>query len=237
MDRPFVAVKAMVSGIIQQHKENAIRLLNQIESLLTWIVGFSIGGISLIVTDISEFSEAFSRPLIKCVLTLLVLSIVTGILFRIACYFIQVYNDQIQVYIETAFSDKEFMEIDAEDISNETDIKEVLRRLKIDFGEDLSGVLIHYEAVPEEGKILILEDVKKHYKKTADWAKKDYELAISHVNDTLQKAYGYTSYQLSAIMKDETANKWQFWIKTAFCSFIASCITFIAVIILLCVAY
>ncbi|SES06541.1 hypothetical protein [Pedobacter rhizosphaerae] len=240
MKRPFDSVRDLIYLRVKQSKEDIKFRMEQIDNLMVWVVGFSIGGLSLIVSDFTKLSENFSYWIIKSVLLLLVLSITAGIVFRIACYFINIYNEQIQVYVETAFSNEEMMEIDAEDLTDEPEVEEVLRRLQVDFGQDVQQILAAYTNVDMSqpaNRDFLLNDLKQHYKKVAMWAKKDYEIAIEFAKDTMQKAYGYSNKQLDRAFTDNVSLKWQFWVRAAFTSFIISCLAFIAVILIFSIAY
>lgn len=240
MKRPFDTVREAIFELMQNHKQHSKELIEQIDKLLLWVVGFSIGGLSLIVSNLATFSKGFNYGILKSILILLSISIISGIVFRIACYFIQIYNNQINVYIESVYSDKEFMEIEPEDLTSETNINEVLRRLQVDFGEDASKILSAYSSVDLSNATnynYLLNDLKEHYKKIGEWAKRDYEIAIEFAKDTMQKAYGYSAKQIDRIIDDNTSAKWQIGVKVAYFSFLVSCITFISVIVILCVTY
>ncbi len=129
---------------------------------MVWIVGFSVGGLSLIVSNISQFDKTFCYTLTKSILILLTISIISGIVYRIAFYAYQSYYRQIEFFLDGAFSNKEFMEIDPDDLEEEIDMKEVIRRMKEDFGEDVSYMSEIYDQADLEVKSFLLNDLKKH---------------------------------------------------------------------------
>ncbi|MET4082845.1 hypothetical protein ABIB40_002809 [Pedobacter sp. UYP30] len=172
MKRPFDTVKDFVFDNLDKTRENNRFIFEHTDKFMVWIVGFSIGGLSLIIINLNKFDKTFSHSFLKSILVLLVISIISGIVYRIAFYTYQVYYQQIEFYLEGAFSNKEFMEIEPDDLTEETDIKEVIRRLKEDFGEDVSNMFSIYEKSDEERKLFLLNDLKSHYKKLENGLKK-----------------------------------------------------------------
>jgi len=237
MKRPFETVKEVFFDSLEKTRENNKFIFEHSDKFMVWIVGFSIGGLSLIVINLSKFDKTFSYILLKSILVLLAISIISGIVYRIAFYTYQIYFRQIEFYLEGAFSNKEFMEIEPDDLTEEKDFKEVIRRLKEDFGENVSDMLDIYEQADTERKLFLLNDLKSHYKKTGEWAKKDFELAIDYAKDTFQKAFGFSKKKVDKIFNDNSSAKLKVagWITTL--SFFLSCLSFVAVIIILCVAY
>jgi hypothetical protein len=89
------------------------------------------------VTNLTQFNQSFSHTIIKTILVLLSTSIISGMIYRWGFYIWQIQYQSIEFYLQGAFSDKEFMETDPDDLTDERDIKEVVRRINTDFGEDL----------------------------------------------------------------------------------------------------
>lgn len=240
MERPFETVRNMVFDLVKDHKVHSKQLIEQIDGLMVWIVGFSIGGLSLIVSDLAKFDGRFTYSLLKVVLILLCLSIISGIVFRIACYMIQLYNHQITIYMENCFSNKQFMEIEPYDLTSETNIQVVLHRLQADFGENASNILEAYSNIDISNKSLhdmLLNDLKEYYKEIGEWAKRDFKMAEDFAKDIMKKAYGYSTLQIEKAATDNTSVKWQFWLCTAYISFGISCLGFISVITIFCFSY
>lgn len=238
MKRPFYTIKDMCFDTIKQHKENAKTMADLADKLMVWLVGFSIGGLSVIVSDLIKFKEMFGYDVTKLVLFLFAISIINGIVFRISFYVAIAYTNQIQFYLERAFSKEEMMATEIEDLSNEMDIKIVIRKLIEDYGQDLSFRLNEYNVANQEEKIVILDSLKNFYQQTAEWAKKDYDNAIYFAKDTMMKAYGYSKEKVDKEFDvSDTSSKWQGAIKIANATFIISCLAFIVVILILCIAY
>lgn len=237
MKRPFDIVRETFFENLDKLKENQRYNFSNSDKYMVWVVGFSIGGLSIIVTSLTKFNNSFSHHIIKTVLVLLSTSIISGIIYRWAFYLWQIQYQSIEFYLQGAFSDKEIMDINADDLTDELDIKEVVRRIKSDFGEDVSHVLTIYNEVNEGGKLYLLNDLKNHHKKIGEWAKKDFELAINYVKDVYKNAFGLSQKKIDTLFSSDTATRLKVLGWTVAIAFSLSCLSFITVIIILCIEY
>lgn len=237
MKRPFDTVKETFFENLDRLRENQKYNFSNSEKYMIWIVGFSIGGLSIIVTNLTSFHQIFPHCVIKTVLILLTTSIIAGIIYRWAFYVYQIQYQSIEFYLQGAFSDKEIMEIEPDDLTNEADIKEVIRRIKTDFGEDTSHVLEIFNNVDQVHKDFLLKDLKAHYKRMGEWAKKDFEFAMQYVKDTYKTAFGLSDKRIEKLFKSSSAKKLKLWGWAVVFAFLISCLTFIAVLVILTVLY
>jgi hypothetical protein len=237
MKRPFETVTETFFENLDKLKENQRYNFNNSEKFMIWIVGFSMGGLSIILTNLTQFNQSFSHCIIKTVLSLLSVSIISGIIYRWTFYLFQMEYQNVEFYLQGAFSNKEIMEIDHDDLTEETDIKEVVRRLKIDFDEDASYVLDDYLKVNDTGKLFLLNDLKAHYKKVGDNVKAEYDFAIKYVKNTYKEAFGLSDKRIDKLFNSNTAKRLKFYGWTTAIAFFISCLTFIAVIIILCLNF
>ena len=237
MKRPFDTVKEMFFENFEKLKENQRYNFSNSDKYMVWVVGFAIGGLSIIVTNLTQFNQTFNHCVIKAILILLSISIISGIIYRWSFYLWQIQYQSIEFYLQGAFSDKEIMETEPDDLSNETDIKEVVRRIKTDFGEDVSHILPLYNQADANLKEYLLKDLKQHYKKVGEWAKKDFEFAMKYVKDVYQKAFGLSEKRIDKMFNAKNSAKLKFFGWTTAIAFLISCLSFIAVVIILCAAY
>ena len=237
MKRPFETVRELFFENLDRVRENQKYNFSNSDKYMIWIVGFSIGGLSIIVTNLTSFNQLFTHSILKVILILLSTSIISGIIYRWAFYLYQVQYQSIEFYLQGAFSDKEVMEIEPEDLTKETDINEVIRRISADFGEDVSFILQTYNQVDEKGKDILLDDLKKHYRKKGEWAKKDFEMAMIYVRDTFKKAFGLSEKMIDKMFKSTSASKLKLYGRITAIAFFLSCLSFIAVIIILTALY
>jgi hypothetical protein len=237
MKRPYENIKQIFFENLDKVKENQRFNYKFLDKYMIWVVGFSITGLGIIVTNLTGFSTAFDHCVLKIILILLSTSIISGIIYRLAFYFWQVQYQAIEFFLQGAFSDNEIMETYPDDLEDENDIKEVVRRIKNDFGEDVSHMLPLYDQGPPDIQQLILDDLKDHYKKTGEWAKRDFEFGMNYVKSIYKTAFGFSQKRIDKIFTEQTPTKLKIYGWITLISFLLCCLSFIAVIIILCAAY
>lgn len=237
MKRPFEFVLETFMGNLDKVRENQKNNFNNFEKFMTWIVGFSIGGLTIIVTNLTQFSQAFSHNTIKTILILLSISIISGIFYRWFFYLLQIQYQSIEFYLQGAFSTQEIMETDPDDLSNENDIKEVIRRLKFDFGEETSFVLDEYIKSNEDGKLFLLNNLKEYYKKTGENVKREYKSAMDYAKGIYKDAFGLSDKVANKMFEPNSSGKFKLFNWLTSIALLISCISFILVVIILCIKY
>lgn len=237
MKRPFEFVMDIFFENLDKVKENQRYNFNNSEKFLIWIVGFSIGGLSIIVTNLTQFTNSFDYCTIKTILILLSTSIISGILYRWFFYIYQIHYQNIEFYLYGAFSNQQIMEVNPDDISNENDINEVIRRLKIDYDDDVSHILEEYSKLRPEGKQIVLDDLKSRYQRIAQGAKQEFEFAMDYAKDTYKKAFGLSEKRTNKMFQPNSSRKLKLFGLLTSIFFITSCLSFIAVVIILCIKY
>ncbi len=237
MKRPFEFVMDTFFEGLANQKENQRLNFNNSEKFMVWIVGFSIGGLSITVTNLAQFSSSFDHFTIKTILILLSTSIISGILYRWFFYIYQTEYQKIEFYLQGVFSRQQIMEVNPDDISNENDIKEVIRRLKVDYDDDVSHVLDEYAKLNEDGKRIVLNDLKARYKIIALGAKKEFEIAMNYAKDTFKEALGFSDKAADKMFQPSSSKKFRTFGALTSIAFIISCLSFIAVVIILCIKY
>lgn len=237
MKSPFDTVTETFFGNLDKVKENQRYNFNNSERFMIWIVGFSIGGLSLIASNMTQLNQIYNHCTIKLILNLLALSIFSGIIYRWFFYLFQIQYQNIEFYLQGAFSNKEMMAIEPKDLTNEEDVKEVLRRLKNDFGEDASFIMEDYTKLNDEGKLFLLNDLKKHYKRVGEHVKDEYKLSFDYAKKVYKDAFGLTSKKVNKLFNSNTSKKFKLygWITTI--ALLISCLSFLIVVLILCIKY
>jgi hypothetical protein len=237
MKRPSDTIRDFMFNNLEKSLENQRFNFSNSEKFMLWIVGFSIGGLSIIVTNLTEFNQIFEYYITKTVLLLLVISIFFGICYRVAFYIYQIKFQGVEFYLRGALSNPDTMQIDCEDLSQINDINEIVHLIKVDFGEDLSKHLDLYNTVDEFTKAKIIQDLKDYYKRLGEWAQKDYDLGMTYIKDVYKNALGISQKRIDKIAESYSAKSFQIsgFITTS--SLIISLLSFISVLIILCIVY
>jgi hypothetical protein len=232
MKRPSETLIHFFLENLESLKENQRNNFHLLDQLVLWIVGLSIGGLSLILINLTDLAQFFSYIILKISIILLVISLISGISFRCFCYLLQLEFQKAEFYLRGALTDKNFMQNDPSQIDNENDINEIIRQFKNDFDEDLSFELQNYNDASESHKLVIITSLKNHYKKISEWSKKDFELGQQFINDTFQKAFGLSKKEYSIFNNPNRPNRSSQYAKACFYLFLACCVSFTFAIIL-----
>lgn len=237
MKRPFETIRENIFSNLDRQRENQKYNFDNSEKFMLWIVGFSVGGISLIAGNVASLNQVYNHGTLKTVLVLLSISIISGIVYRWAFYLYQIQYQIIEFFLQGAFSNIQVMETDPNAISNETNVYVVIRRLNSDFGEDVSNTVEKYLTVDETLKNMVLEDLKNHYKMLAEWAKRDYDFGIQYTKEIFHEAFGYSHGKIDKIFESKPSKKFKIFGWVTVIAFFITCLTFISVLIVLLVLY
>lgn len=238
MKRPFESITETFSNSLERVRENQIINFSNSEKFMVWIVGFSISGVSIIFTNLTSINEIYCYYIIKLVLCCLCLSIISGLVYRWAFYKVQYYYQNIEFYLQGAFSNTEaMMETDPEDLSEVNDIHEIIRRLKSDYDLDYNYVLESFDNLDESNKEILRNNLKKNYKITGDAVKKEYELSMDYVQNVYANAFGITKEKVQKSLDKNASKYFKIYEKISTIAFIFSCSSFLFVIILLAILY
>ena len=239
MKRPFDFVTELSLKTLNKSKDNFIYNFEQLDKILVWIIGFSIGAISLIVSNITDLKTVYCCCVIKQILILLCVSIVSGILYRISSLLYLVNYQKIIFYLEGAFSENEMMIIEEEKLDANITIHEIHQKIKTGFDKDYSDVIdLYNNAETEQSKKFYLDYLIEEYRRLAIWSKNEYDYSINYVKNVIGKAFGLTEKQ-NEKLQNKTNNSFylKLWFLIGVISLLVSILSFITVIILLTTNY
>lgn len=238
MKRPFESITETFSNSLERVRENQIINFSNSEKFLVWVVGFSIGGISIIFTNLTSINQLYCYFVIKLVLCCLCLSIVSGLFYRLSFYKVQFYYQQIEFYLQGAFSNTEnMMETNPKDLSDVEDIHEIIRKLKSDYDLDYNYVLEIFDNYDQTNKEIIRQNLKKNYKITGEAVKQEYEFSMNYVQDVYAKAFGISKKEVEKNLNNSACKYFKIYGRISSIAFTLSCFSFLFVIILLAILY
>lgn len=238
MKRPFEEIIDIYSENLERIRENQLRNFENSERFMLWVVGFAIGGLSLVISNLSSFHNHYNYIIIKIVLVSLAISVISGIVYRWAFYSLQIQYQQIEFYLKGAFSNRRMMQTDRQDVSKETDFKRLAFIMNYDFGVDLTHKIEEYDNAEDPNiREFLLEDLKNYYRDMNELAIEEYNSTMIYVNGIYQKAFGLTNEQIERINITDIAKLLKLYGKITIGGFIISCLTFAFVIVLLTVLY
>lgn len=239
MQRPFEHRLKIMLAILEKSQKNFIYIFEKIDSILAWVVGFSITGISLIISKISDFNKNYCTCIVKATLLLLIASIVFGIIYRISALLYISRNNSILFFFEGAFSTDEVMPDEMRKIKNVKDIHEIHQAIKLDFGFEYMDVLeLFKNAQTIESKDYYTNYLLEEYKRLVEWAKAEHKLTDEYIRKTFKTGLKLSEKQLNNLFKEKNhALYLKIWGKTSQVSISISIVSFVSALILLAVNY
>lgn len=158
---------------LQENKEGTelVKYIFEKEDKATfWIVGFSIGGISIIANNMFSFADRFPNPNINLVLIFLIISVVSGIIQRNLSLHFLIVLSQIQQFYKIAFSGDSTIDVVSRLNGNEN-FEQLIEKIKIGTGRDYSDFL----KVNKEERPTLTKHLLEQYNMDLDFANKDVE--------------------------------------------------------------
>ncbi|MFN4151227.1 MAG: hypothetical protein ACK4IX_09810 [Candidatus Sericytochromatia bacterium] len=239
MKRPFDFVTELSLKTLNKSKENFIYNFEQLDKILIWILGFSIGAISLIVSNIIDLKIIYCSSLIKQILFLLCISIVFGIVYRISSLLYLIKYQKIIFFLEEAFSLNEMMLVEKEKLNVKINIHEIHQKIKTGFNKDYSDIIDLYNKTENERqKSIYLDYLIDEYNRLVIWSKNEYNYSINYVKTTLGKAFGVSCYQIEKeFNRHDNPFFLKVWFFTSLVSLLLTILSFFIVMILIVVKY
>jgi len=194
IDRPFDQIRRLFRENNQKSKELLTYVFEKSDALSLWIIGLSIGGISLIVANIVNLKKTLIASDLNNIVLFLSISVISGIVYRTLFLYWFVIQNHIGFEIDVAFTVERKMHVKSVLTGNES-YNELLLAVEDGSGIDYSNFIPTYENADEIKKQILYDSMVKHYLANIDFAIKDYEIAMDFVADTYSKA--------AAISKEE----------------------------------
>lgn len=237
MERPFDTITQIFADNLERVRDNLKTNFEQAHAFILWLVGFSIGGLGIIIANLDKDVVKRSYGLTKFSLILFTISIISGIVYRLAIARFQGKFNDAMLYAEGAFSNKEMMSATPTDLTNESDIRQVIRYIKEDYGEDLNYVLELYGKSDDPHKEFLLNDLKEHYNKTSRFVQIDIQNATAYAKAVNQKAFGLSNKVIEKAFSEYSSRDLLIWRMVAIVAFYISCVSFVSVPFLICILY
>jgi hypothetical protein len=191
MERPFDTILRQAYNSLEKTEKNFIFNFNQNDKILVWIVGFSITGITLIVSKITDLNKTYDNGVLKTALLLLIITVISGIVYRIfALLFLTKYQNKM-FYLDGAFSKEKTMPTETSDLQDINDIHQIYQKIKSDFDFDYSDIIqLYNNAENTQSKNYYLEYLKSEYIRIGEWAKNEHEYGISYLKSVFKDTFG-----------------------------------------------
>lgn len=231
-DRPFDQLRDAFKEANTRTKELFKYVFEKSDSISLWIIGLSVGGISIFANNLGKVKDSVNPDFLSLILYLLAISVTTGILYRLLYLNFYVLLSQTLDGIDIAFTRKKTMDTDSFLNGNET-FEGVLIVIQNSTGEDLIHLLPLYNGSDLSGRQILYDSTVKHYLESVEFAKRDTELAIDFAADTYARFF-YSSKEKykKKFTEGDKGKKYKILRTVTICLYLIYNLTFIAALFL-----
>ena len=201
LKNPYDYINDFIKEKIERDRKTNEFVHTQTDSLISWIIGFSVTGLLLIASNFDKLKLAF-KNITQAITICILITIVLGIIFRFVSYLIILFQKRLENYFAGLFSPIEMTPIEVSDDIPNADFDYILRRLKDDFNE----MIPFPRSLNSEEKAIELPKLIEHYKAWCDYSKKQFDIAIDHLADINETAYKIKREKTLSALKTEMIN-------------------------------
>ncbi|HEY5371517.1 MAG TPA: hypothetical protein VIJ75_21235 [Hanamia sp.] len=239
-NNPYDVLKEVAKESYYRDRKSLDFFFSHSDKLITWLIGFAVGGITLIVANFKTLKDIIPNN-IRLIIIFLSLTIIFGLIYRLAAYFYLAKNKKLENYFSGYFGNIDMTPVVAEDISNAT-INEMLQHIQFDFEKSPADF-------NPNGQELILQSLKNYYLSLVEYSRKNIEIGINSLAETYETAYkikkevtidlfrvafGLEQGKSKKISIGFNAKKWSLAVSFLFT---ASIISFLLCIITICILF
>lgn len=231
MKNPFELIREIeLSNLDQKINNFYVNILN-IEKFILWIVGFSVGGIALIISNIDKLRLNYNDFNLKIALLFFITSVFLGIFNRFSIHKFLIFSQITDIFLRNSLSNYNFPTLNPESISNETDFFEILDRFKLDFDLDYSRYIEEYKNYSQpDHRARAINELKDRHQEIAKFLQKTFTDGQENVRSIYKEAYNFSNKKSEKIYYTsqlKIAKKFNFWRCFVNLSFIFCGLTFI----------
>lgn len=187
LQRPFPAIRKIFRKNNSDAKELMKFVFEKTDSILLWLIGLSIGVIAALSSKFTDLHKLFTVEQTKCIFLFLFISVVCGIIYRVIYLWYYILIDGAFRQIDISLSETDMVDVESDLDGTET--FEYLFRQNSEY-QDLPDFLGLYNKTDEKQKAELYEYMVGLYKSEAAYAKKEFDLALSTVEDAYNSALG-----------------------------------------------
>lgn len=187
LQRPFPAIRKIFRKNNSDAKELMKFIFEKTDSILLWLIGLSIATIAFLSSKFTDLNKLFTVEQTKCIFLFLFISVGCGIIYRLIYLWYYILIDGAFRQIDISLSETDMVDIETDLDGTET--FEYLFRQNSEY-QDLPDFLGLYNKTDEKQKAELYEYMVGMYKSEAAYAKKEFDLALSTVEDAYNSALG-----------------------------------------------
>ncbi len=229
---PSKTIKQLCLSSIENTKDDIEYIFNKSDSLVVWLIGYSITGITLVISNLTDFVSYYKTFEIHLILTCFVLTIISGVVYRIIYFFYQMKFRNSMNHFKLLLTEWNSMSLNDIDIDSIENVDEILYLLNKNFGLDFSKLKKSYKDFEGDTKIETLNSLKTYYKNFHEWAKNDFKIGLKEVKHAMKTSFNLSDKKINKIYDNYSAKGINF-LSIASKTLMISCFLFFIISIVL----
>jgi len=202
IDRPFDQIRDVVRANNQKSRELTKYVFEKSDALSLWLIGLSIGGIGIFASNVLNIKKSIGATPLAIVLILLSISVVAGIIYRNLWLYWFIIQNNISDCIDFDFSREKKMHMQSFLTGNET-YQELINTVFLCTGIDYGSFLPVYDSSDDSGKQILYDSMVTYYLNSVEFAKKDYELGVDFMVETLARYSGLSKEKFIKVLQNQ----------------------------------
>lgn len=188
---PYEGIKHIAKTAYENDKKSFELIFDYSDKFITWLFGFSVASISLIIANYDKLVKFSS---LNWVVVLLASTIVFGLLYRLAAYTVMVKNRNLENYFYGYFGDLDIWPVKVEeDISDFTTLQ-MVNLIKDDFNKEPKD---YHKSEAE----LNPDDLRTYYLALIEHSKKYFYIGANSLGVTFEVAYKVKTQKTVELME------------------------------------
>jgi hypothetical protein len=176
---PYEGLKHIAKTTYELDKKSFEVIFDYSDKFITWLFGFSVAGISLIIANYDKLSKFSS---LNWVVVLLAASIIFGLLYRLAAYTIMVKNRNLEHFFSGYFGDLDIWPIKVEEDISAYTTEQMINLIKDDFNREPKD----YSKNESE---LTPDNLRTYYLALIEHSKKFFDIGANSLGETFEVVY------------------------------------------------
>lgn len=186
-DRPLDQVFATFKNSNQKNKELLKYVFEKSDAISLWIIGLSVGALSLLLTNILNIKKSIPTINLSYLVLSLSVSVIAGIIYRILFLYWFIVQNRISDEIDIAFTREKRMHQKSHLKGDET-FEELVFVVQDSTGIDNTHLISAFHESDETNKMVLYNSLVNFYLNNIEFAKEDLRLALDSAIETYSKA-------------------------------------------------
>ena len=187
LERPFITLRRSFKRNNAVHKESVKTVFEKSDNLSLWIIGISLGSISLFISNFKDLQTYLLPKDIKLILLLLFISSICGIVHRLLFIWYYILIDYAFRKIDADLSEKEHMDTENNLTGSETFLDLLILNNQF---QDVTEYENKYKSSDQETQKNLYNELVVAYIRNTTWAKQNAISAIENIEKIYKENLG-----------------------------------------------